>query len=43
MLIFVSFHSTVVAAEVIVIPFSFSSSMWSMVAPAPPPRTSSIL
>ena len=30
MLILVSFHWTVVAAEVIVIPRSFSSSMWSM-------------
>ena len=38
MLIFLSFHCTVVAAEVIVIPRSFSSSMWSILAPSP--RTS---
>jgi DNA-binding LacI/PurR family transcriptional regulator len=30
-------------ALVMVIPRSFSSSMWSIVAPSPPPRTSSIL
>ncbi len=38
MLTFLPYHSTVVAAEVMVIPRSFSSSMWSMVAPSP--RTS---
>ena len=31
----VSFHWTVVAAEVIVIPRSCSSSMWSITAPSP--------
>ncbi len=35
MLIVLSFQSTVVAAEVIVIPRSFSSSMWSITAPSP--------
>ena len=35
MLIFLSSHWTVVAAEVIVIPRSFSSSMWSITAPSP--------
>ena len=40
MLIVLSSHWTVVAAEVIVIPRSFSSSMWSMTAPSP--RTSLI-
>ena len=40
MLIFLSSHWTVVAAEVIVIPRSFSSSMWSITAPSP--RTSLI-
>ena len=32
MLILLSSHCTVVAAEVIVIPRSFSSSMWSITA-----------
>ena len=35
MLILWSPHWTVVAAEVIVIPRSFSSSMWSITAPSP--------
>ena len=35
MLILLSFHWTVVAAEVIVIPRSRSSSMWSITAPSP--------
>ena len=35
MLILMSFQWTVVAAEVIVIPRSFSSSMWSITAPSP--------
>ena len=35
MLIFLSSQWTVVAAEVIVIPRSFSSSMWSITAPSP--------
>ena len=35
MLTFLSSHWTVVAAEVMVIPRSFSSSMWSIVAPSP--------
>ena len=40
MLIFLSSHWTVVAADVIVMPRSFSSSMWSIFAPSP--RTSLI-